>query len=249
MPIDNRDWYREEHKREQKKERPPFKRVDHRKYYMHGEYYDDGENHEDREYHEDGMYYGGGSKIPKALRTLLITILVVGALFCFLWFTGSLGWLADGTLPAWFESRLDEISVPGGYGMANRIGAKNPTYDELVDFIKKDQTDKTPYEIYEYSCLDYARDVHNNAEAAGIRAGLVIVNQSSKWAINRHALNVFDTIDKGLIFIDCTSCDMRAYVAVGESYSLEPLYSGAIDDNMFVWSFVGTVNDLRICWW
>lgn len=187
--------------------------------------------------------------MPKGLKTLLIIIVVVGALFSFFWFTGCLGWLADGTLPAWLESRLDGISVPGNYAMASRIGAKNPTYDELIDFIRRDQTDNTPYQADEYTCFDYAMDVHNNAEAAGIRAGVVFLNPNSEWGINRHALNVFDTIDKGLIFIDCTSYDMRAYVAVGESYSLEPLYSGAIDDNMFVWSFVGTVNDLRIYWW
>ncbi|MEA1872078.1 MAG: hypothetical protein U9M91_01580 [Chloroflexota bacterium] len=231
MPIDTRDWYREDYERKQKQERPPFKRVDHRKYY------------------EDGKHCGGGRKMPKALKTLLTVIVVMGALFCFFWFTGCLGWLADGTLPVWLEARLDGISVPGGYGMANRIGAKNPTYDELVDFIRKDQTDKTPYELYKYSCLDYARDIHNNAETAGIRAGLVILNQDSESVLGGHALNVFDTTDKGLIFVDCTSYDMRAYVTVGEIYSLDPLYSGAIDDNMFVWTMVGTVEDYRIYWW
>jgi hypothetical protein len=246
MPINNRDWYREEHKREQREQHPPFKRVDHRKYYLQGEYYDDGENHEDREYHEDGKYYSGGSRIPKALRTLLITILVVGALFCFLWFTGALGWLADVSLPGWLGAGLDGISVPGNYGMASRIGAENPTYDELVEFIKRDQTDKNPYQA-SYKCLDYARDVHNHAEAAGIRAGVVILNQNSEWF--SHALNVFDTVDKGIIFIDCTCYDTRAYVAVGEIYDVEPLYPGAIPDKTFVWSFVGTVNDLRIYWW
>lgn len=249
MPIDNRDWYREEHKREQKEERPPFKRVDHSKYYVHGKYYDDGENHEVKEYDEDGKYYSGGSKIPKALKALLIIIVVMAVLFSFFWFTGCLGWLADGALPVWLEARLDGVSVPGNYAMASRIGAKNPTYDELIDFIMRDQTDKTPYQADEYTCFDYAMDVHNNAEAAGIRAGVVFLNPNSKWAINRHALNVFDTTDKGLIFVDCTSYDMRAYVVVGESYSLDPLYSGAIDDNMFVWSMVGTVNEYRIYWW
>lgn len=231
MPIDTRDWYREDYEREQKQERPPFKRVDHTKYY------------------DSGKYGSGGSKILKVLKTLLIIIVVVAALFSFLWFTGCLGWLADTTLPAWLEAGLDMISVPGNYGMASKIGAENPTYDELVAFIKRDQTDKNPYQADEYTCFDYAMDVHNNAEATGIRAGVVFLNPNSKWGINRHALNVFDTIDKGLVFIDCTSYDMKAYVTVGEIYELEPLYSGAIDDNMFVWSFVGTVNDLKIHWW
>jgi len=237
MPIGDRDWYREDRKKKHKWGDPPFKRVDHWRDYDHGRY------------HEGGRYYRAGSGMPKGLKTLLIVIAVVGALFSFCWFTGSLGWVADGKLPTALEARLEGISVPGGYGMVNRIGARNPTYDELVEFIKSDLTNETPYEMYGYSCLDYARDVHNNAEAAGIRAGLVIVNQNSEWGFQKHALNVFDTVDKGLIFIDCTSYDMRAHVVVGEGYRLEPLYSGAIDDNMFVWSMVGTVEDYRIYWW
>ena len=186
--------------------------------------------------------------MPKGLKTLLISIVVVGALFSFCWFTGFLGWLADGKLPVRLEAKLDGISVPGGYGMVNRIGAKNPTYDELVDFIKEDQTDKNPYKIYEYMCLDYARDVHNNAEAAGIRAGLVIVNPNSKWDINRHALNVFDTVDRGLVFIDCTRYDTRACVSIGECYHIEVLYPGVISDG-FLFSFTGVVEEYKIYWW
>lgn len=232
MPIDTRDWYREDYERKQKQEHPPFKRVDHRKYY------------------EDGKHSGGGRKMPKALKILLTIIVVVGALFCFFWFTGCLGWLADGALPVWLEARLDGVSVPGGYGMSNKIGAKNPTYDELVEFIKRDQTDKNPYGAG-YKCLDYARDVHNNAEANGIRAGVVFLNPNSRaeWGFDRHALNAFDTVDQGLVFIDCTSYDTRAYVTVGEIYDVEPLYSGAIADNAFVWSMVGTVEEYRIYWW
>jgi len=90
--------------------------------------------------------------------------------------------------------------------------------------------------------------VHNNAEAAGIRAALVNINfdESDKG----HALNAFDTIDMGLIYIDCTgqsfssklnfhlveteegfsfvsdsltSWDAIAYVEIGKEYGLIPI--------------------------
>jgi len=38
-----------------------------------------------------------------------------------------------------------------------------------------------------------------------------------------HALNAFDTTDKGLIYIDATEADRVAYVEIGESYGAIPL--------------------------
>jgi len=90
--------------------------------------------------------------------------------------------------------------------------------------------------------------VHNNAEAAGIRAASVSVDFEGDE--EGHALNVFETIDKGLVYIDCTgqsssdklnfhlekteegytfiddnpeSWDAVAYVKIGKEYGLIPL--------------------------
>jgi hypothetical protein len=90
--------------------------------------------------------------------------------------------------------------------------------------------------------------VHNNAEAAGIRAASVSVDFEGDEV--GHACNAFDTIDKGLVYIDCTgqgsgdklnfhleeteegfvfvddnpdSWDAVAYVEVGKEYGLIPL--------------------------
>jgi hypothetical protein len=81
-----------------------------------------------------------------------------------------------------------------------------------------------------YVCADFARDVHNSAEAAGIRAAWVGIDIEGE--AEGHAINAFQTTDRGLVFIDCTgvglwdneedrTCwDRRAYVEVGQSYQV-----------------------------
>jgi len=123
--------------------------------------------------------------------------------------------------------------------LINNPNAINPTYAELVAFIKEDSTDEHPYTNGSffpvsllYVCSDFAEDVHNNAEAAGIRAAWVGIDFEGND--DGHALNAFETTDKGLVYIDCTgreffpslrkynatSWDKVAYVEVGKEYGV-----------------------------
>ena len=135
--------------------------------------------------------------------------------------------------------------------LVDNPNAMDPSYAELVAFIEQDTTDAKDYLEHPrigYVCADFAEDVHNNAEAAGIRAASVSVDfQGNEMG---HALNAFETIDKGLVYIDCTGqsssdklnfhleeteegfifvddnpdgWDAVAYVRVGEEYGLIPL--------------------------
>jgi hypothetical protein len=122
----------------------------------------------------------------------------------------------------------------GGNGepieLTDNPNATNPTYAELVAFIEKDSTDEHPY-LLSYVCSDFAEDVHNNAEAAGIRAAWVDID--FEGSNEGHALNAFETTDKGLVYIDCTgegfeslltgnptSWDKVAYVKIGKEYGV-----------------------------
>jgi hypothetical protein len=135
--------------------------------------------------------------------------------------------------------------------LVDNPNALNPTFAELVAFIEQDKTDANNYlehPLIGYVCADFAEDVHNNAEAAGIRAASVSVDFEGDEV--GHACNAFDTIDKGLVYIDCTgqgsgdklnfhleeteegfvfvddnpdSWDAVAYVEVGKEYGLIPL--------------------------
>lgn len=140
--------------------------------------------------------------------------------------------------------------------LINNPNAENPSWDELITFIRSDTTDSKPYIetfYWSYVCADYARDVHNNAEAAGIRAAWVGIDFEEGVG---HALNAFDTTDKGLVFIDCTGWDTIAYVKIGEELgyadldsALSPQYS-YYEENKDLSPYLpmGVVKDMQIHW-
>ena len=146
--------------------------------------------------------------------------------------------------------------------LINNPDATDHTFAELIAFVKEDPTDEhyyaTDVDVYvgaaevPYVCSDFAEDVHNNAEAAGIRAAWVSIDFEGDD--KGHALNAFETTDRGLVYIDCTgkgslrlrvpydpydlvkteqgislmesnpsSWDKVAYVEIGKEYGLIPL--------------------------
>ncbi len=131
--------------------------------------------------------------------------------------------------------------------LSNNVLAKNPTWEELVTFLELDATDEDMYMLRVRVCADFANTLHNNAEKAGIRAAWVALEIEGKPI--GHALNAFETTDKGLVFVDSTgsglilsfslannqadmsatkssvpeSNDRIAYVEVGREYGLMSL--------------------------
>ncbi len=85
--------------------------------------------------------------------------------------------------------------------LINNPDATDLTYAELIAFIKADITDESLY-TNSYVCSDFTEAVHNNAEAAGIRAAWVGIDFDGDE--ESHACNAFETTDLGLVFIDCT---------------------------------------------
>jgi hypothetical protein len=103
--------------------------------------------------------------------------------------------------------------------LVNNPNATNPTYAELIAFIEADATDTNTYldgGPRGYVCSDFAQDVHNNAEAAGIRAAWVSIDLEGDD--KGHALNAFETTDKGLVYIDCTGGDRFVYFPTLDEY-------------------------------
>jgi hypothetical protein len=85
----------------------------------------------------------------------------------------------------------------------NNRRALNPTYEGLMDFLKRNTIDERDYEYPTYTCGNFATDLHDAAEKEFIRAGIVVIrSEENDFA---HTLNMFKTVDKGYIFIDCTS--------------------------------------------
>jgi predicted nucleic acid-binding Zn-ribbon protein len=122
--------------------------------------------------------------------------------------------------------------------------AKNPTWQELNAFLKEDTTEQHEYIPGEYDCSQFSRDVHNDAEAAGIRSAVV-----HAWFIGDsagHALNAFLTTDYGLVYVDCTETpDKIARVEAGKKLvAIEPNYvtQSDIRNNLFWDSLLWSVG-------
>jgi len=86
--------------------------------------------------------------------------------------------------------------------LINNPNAKNVSFDKLRAFILEDDTDEEPYIIGVRMCVDFAETLHNNAEQAGIKTAIVGIKFRDEEI--GHALNVFQTKDKGLVYVDCT---------------------------------------------
>jgi hypothetical protein len=86
--------------------------------------------------------------------------------------------------------------------LSNNPDARDVSFAELKSFIREDDTDEGLYLLGERDCVDFAEQVHNNAEQAGIRSAYVSVQFAGEEV--GHALNAFQTTDRGLVYIDCT---------------------------------------------
>ncbi len=132
--------------------------------------------------------------------------------------------------------------------LENNWNAKDITWQELIAFLIKDDTDKYPYKLGSYVCADFAELLHNRAEKAGIRAAFVMVEFTEGPG---HALNAFQTTDRGLIYIDCTGvredggivtfgngkvsidCDKVAYIQIGKNLGFVSLDKAVSPDYTF----------------
>lgn len=81
--------------------------------------------------------------------------------------------------------------------------ARDPSYSEVMDFLKTDDTVNHKYSKPEYTCADFAQDLQNNAERQGLNCGYASMKFCGKE--NGHAVNVFDTVDQGLVYVDDTA--------------------------------------------
>lgn len=99
--------------------------------------------------------------------------------------------------------------------LVNNGNASDPTWYQLKDFLFGDETDRKTYNLLSFPCGAFAEQVHNNAEVAGIRAAWVAVHFQDDS--EGHALNAFNTIDRGLVYMDCTGSDILNLVPLTPS--------------------------------
>lgn len=119
--------------------------------------------------------------------------------------------------------------------LINNPDARDPTYSQLMQFLKRDLTDQNEYYENQYNCVDFAKDLHDQAESKGIKSAWVGIDFVGKEV--GHALNAFNTTDQGLVFVDVTagvlgqtpsfdnylkykSWDTIAYIEIGKAYGV-----------------------------
>lgn len=121
------------------------------------------------------------------------------------------------------QSAGEKIGYDRGYLEGYKIGLnetisgysrRDPTYQEMRDFLAEDDSDNIPYNRDGFICTDYSARVNNNAEEKGIRCGSVYII----YPETGHSIIAFDTTDKGLIFIE-PQYDKEVKLKIGSSYS------------------------------
>ena len=134
-----------------------------------------------------------------------------------------------------------EISYEGlmtGHGYT----IKDPTYSEMMSFLRADDTDEAEYIEDEYECTEFTTDLCNGAEEEGIRCAYVTLKFPAGIG---HTIVAFDTIDKGLIYIEPQYDDL-VRVEIGKhfhkcvvpkaSYLYEkPDYDDTIEEVLIAW--------------
>ena len=137
----------------------------------------------------------------------------------------------------------------GDVTLVDNAAATHPTWAQLMAFLYQDRTDTNTYIKNVYDCSEFSRDVHNNAEAAGIRAAEVHID--FRGMSEGHALNAFLTTDYGLVYVDCTGGpDTVARVKAGKAYRAVELYRIIMANirNDYWWDTLNSYYYLRSGW-
>jgi len=119
-----------------------------------------------------------------------------------------------------------QLTKDGYIKLVNSPDAHNPTWNELLDFLRKDDTNHNVYNIANMRSGDFAALVQNKSEKWGIRCGVVIITFTNS---NGFICNIFETTDNGIVYIDCTGNpegtghDKIAKFDRGQDYTIEDI--------------------------
>jgi len=105
------------------------------------------------------------------------------------------------------------LALVSTLAVGGKAGLSNPSYQEALDFVSRDETDERPYNR-EWACAAFAKDFKNSANKAGWICGYVVVYFPDGRS---HALNAFNATDRGLVFFEPQS-DEVVLLNEGEPY-------------------------------
>jgi len=94
---------------------------------------------------------------------------------------------------------------------------RNPTWSELKQFLEQDDTNTLSYNKDSFDCDGFAITLRDRASRFGYKCAFVAIRFEE---VIGHALNAFETTDKGLIYVDNVEHDAIAYVDIGKPYGV-----------------------------
>jgi hypothetical protein len=111
--------------------------------------------------------------------------------------------------------------------LVKNMFADNPTMKQLKEFLLSKEAVRILKKSFvngEYVCVDYATELHNLAEKAGIRCGLVDIIYTHGGG---HVMVAFHVQHKGLTFVDFTQLanyDLNSFLGKKPKKSQDDFY-------------------------
>ncbi len=107
-------------------------------------------------------------------------------------------------LPIWSSCRQSEPVYLKASGepvnLVNNSAARDRPWQVVSDFLERDTTDQEYYTPNQGSAY-FAEMLHNRAEYYGFKTAFVVVEFENGES---YCLNAFNTVDYGLVYVDCT---------------------------------------------
>jgi len=91
------------------------------------------------------------------------------------------------------------------------------SWPELKEFLEQDDTDRLAYVEGSFDCSGFAITLRDSAARCGIRCAYVEIEF---FVEGGHALDAFETTDRGLVYVDSIEADQIAYVKLNELYGV-----------------------------
>jgi hypothetical protein len=127
----------------------------------------------------------------------VFAVVVIGLSFYLSGLTGG-GVDAGAVFSEGFDAGYVQGYGNGTLDASRGFNIRDPTYQEVLDFVSSDGTERGVYNSFSYNCFDFCSTFLGNAFDAGWRCGFVYV----EFEDGAHSVVCFDTVDRGLVFVE-----------------------------------------------
>jgi len=142
----------------------------------------------------------------------------------------------EGNVTGYLTGKDEGFSI--GYTVGVKDGAgrgttlHDPSFMEMLEFLRLDKTDQKFYSYPSYVCHDFASDVKRNAFNAGLKCFYVTLDFPPS-ADGGHAIVAFNTTDRGMQYVEPQS-DQIMSVIIGQPYWDRSYYDPPTYDDTIV---------------